>query len=359
MQRVITLLVVGFVLGCVVDAEARPQRVDQIPNGGQLGCSACHVSSAGGGARNAFGQAVGSGFLSGSGAGASVVWNATLAGMDSDGDGATNGTELGDPDGDGTPTPGAQVTNPGDATSFPQVTNTAPAFATIGAQTVNEGELLSFSITATDEDNDTVTITASNLPTGSTFENGSFNWTPGFDQSGSTTVSFVASDGTDQTTLDVAISIENVARPLTVSSITPSRTLIVQTAGDTVRFSISAESPDQSGLTYSWQINGSDQSETSESLLVTVTDAATDDVVSVSVSDGVDSKSQSWTVTKTLLGDFNGNDSVDFPDFLIFAGAFGKTSADADFNSSVDLNNNGTIDFPDFLAFVSYFGLSR
>ncbi len=39
--------------------------------------------------------------------------------MDSDGDGATNGEELGDPDGDGVADPGAVVTNPGDPNSVP------------------------------------------------------------------------------------------------------------------------------------------------------------------------------------------------------------------------------------------------
>ena len=60
-----------------------------------------------------------SGFLNGMGASATVNWNAGLAALDSDGDGATNGEELGDPGGDGVPVDGAVVTNPGDAASTP------------------------------------------------------------------------------------------------------------------------------------------------------------------------------------------------------------------------------------------------
>ena len=96
------------------DAFARPARTSQIPNGDVSGCANCHVNPAGGGDRNVFGSAVESGFLNGTGASATVNWNADLAALDSDGDGATNGEELGDPDGDGVPIDGAAVTNPGE-----------------------------------------------------------------------------------------------------------------------------------------------------------------------------------------------------------------------------------------------------
>ncbi|MCX6927196.1 MAG: Ig-like domain-containing protein [Verrucomicrobia bacterium] len=47
------------------------------------------------------------------------TWNATLATADSDGDGFTNGQELGDPTGSGTPIPGVYVSLPGDPASKP------------------------------------------------------------------------------------------------------------------------------------------------------------------------------------------------------------------------------------------------
>jgi hypothetical protein len=343
----------------VANIEARSQRVNQIPNGSVLGCGACHTSSGGGGSRNAFGQAIESGFLSGSGASASVVWNASIAGMDSDGDGFTNGTELGDPDGDGTATAGAQVTNPGLASSFPQVVNRAPAFATIGAKSVNEGAVLTFAVTATDQDNDTVTITASNLPTGATFANGTFTWTPGFDQSGSFTVSFSASDGKTQTSATATITVANVARPLVINSFSPTNKLFVKGVGDTVRVTVAAQSPDVGSVTYAWQVNGVTQAETTGSFLFTVVDGSTDDVLKVTVGDGTSSLTQSWTIAKALQGDLDGNNEVSFSDFLLFVGAFGKRTADVGFNPLADINGNGTVDFPDFLVFVRFFGQKR
>jgi uncharacterized protein (TIGR03382 family) len=105
-------------------AEARPFRVTQLPNGADFGCTSCHTGSSGG-PRNAFGSAVASGFTS-SPSSAPAGWGPVLAGQDSDGDGFTNGEELGDPDGTwtvGDPNPTFDATNPGDPDSFPAVTD--------------------------------------------------------------------------------------------------------------------------------------------------------------------------------------------------------------------------------------------
>lgn len=49
----------------------------------------------------------------------SVAWNKTLAMKDSDGDGFSNGIELGDEDGDGVPEIGVERSNPGDPLNTP------------------------------------------------------------------------------------------------------------------------------------------------------------------------------------------------------------------------------------------------
>lgn len=100
------------------EAEARDWRPGQLPNGNVLSCSACHLNPGGGGTRNGFGNAVNRVVNFGS---RQPFWDAALAALDSDGDGFTNGEELGDPDGDGIPEPGAEITNPGNARSFPTV----------------------------------------------------------------------------------------------------------------------------------------------------------------------------------------------------------------------------------------------
>lgn len=124
----LAILVVGGGLLAGGQAFARDFRVSMMPNGSQLGCGACHVSPFGGGPRNSFGTAVGS--IVG-GPGRTAFWGPTLAALDSDGDGFTNGQELGDPEGDGTAVAGWKATNPGSAASKPEVTNQAPT-VTVG-----------------------------------------------------------------------------------------------------------------------------------------------------------------------------------------------------------------------------------
>lgn len=60
-----------------------------------------------------------------------------------------------------------------------------------------------------------------------------------------------------------------------------------------------------------------------------------------------------------LLGDFDGNNVVDFADFLLFVQTFGTTGADRAFNERMDLVPDGIINFSDFLVFVEQFGKTR
>lgn len=60
----------------------------------------------------------------------------------------------------------------------------------------------------------------------------------------------------------------------------------------------------------------------------------------------------------TLLGDIDGDGTVGFPDFLSFAGAFGKSTGDPGYLATADLDASGTVDFTDFLTFAAQFGKS-
>ncbi len=121
-------------------ADARPFRVSQLPNGSALGCASCHVDPGGGGPLTPFGRDINNNYLTQSGRSGNVQWNAMLAMLDSDGDGVSNGQELGDPDGDGTIDPSIQVTNPGDSNSFVPQQPATPAVTSfvIGGVTLQE-----------------------------------------------------------------------------------------------------------------------------------------------------------------------------------------------------------------------------
>ena len=57
-----------------------------------------------------------------------------------------------------------------------------------------------------------------------------------------------------------------------------------------------------------------------------------------------------------LTGDFDGDSTVGFSDFLQFAQVFGKQSTDADYDSRFDLDSDGMVGFSDFLIFAASFG---
>ena len=54
--------------------------------------------------------------------------------------------------------------------------------------------------------------------------------------------------------------------------------------------------------------------------------------------------------------DFDGDGTVGFVDFIIFAGAFGTTAGDQSFNPILDLDADGSVGFSDFLVFAQAFG---
>jgi len=133
------------------------------------------------------------------------------------------------------------VAGSGDATS------SQPSLATIGNKAVNEAEQLTFSISASDPDGDPITYSASGLPSGASFSSQSFTWTPTYDQAGTYQVTFVASDGQDQDTEAITITVTNVNRAPALSTI-GDQSVDEQTA---LAFTVSADDPDEDAVTYS------------------------------------------------------------------------------------------------------------
>lgn len=113
------------------EADARPFRVEDIPNA-PSSCNTCHTNG-GNSPRNTFGQQVAQNLTGTPVNEARVDWD-TLCGLDADGDGVSNGIELGDPDCMWMPgeTAGAALSNPADAAS-------APEPAQMPAPTTDEG----------------------------------------------------------------------------------------------------------------------------------------------------------------------------------------------------------------------------
>lgn len=126
--------------------------------------------------------------------------------------------------------------------------NHPPELAAIGNKTVNEGETLSFSISATDVDTgQTVTYSVSGLPSGAAFVGQDFTWTPGFDQAGVYNVTFTASDGQAQDSEPITITVVNVNRKPVLASVGSQQVK----ENFSLTFSVSATDPDGDPVNYS------------------------------------------------------------------------------------------------------------
>ena len=131
-------------------------------------------------------------------------------------------------------------------------TNNPPVFGSVANQIVTQGQTLTFTINATDPDDDTLVYSYVSLPEGATFDPATraFFWTPGTDQSGPYTASFkVIDDGVPlmSDTLDVSIMVTEPNQAPVFQAV-DSQTV---REGQTLSFTISATDPDGGTLTYS------------------------------------------------------------------------------------------------------------
>jgi len=131
--------------------------------------------------------------------------------------------------------------------------NRAPVFNFTTTQSGLEGTLLQFTTPATDADGDSLTYSASGLPSGSTFNSSTrtFSWTPSFTQSGSYSPVFSVTDGTATTNLTSTINITDVNRAPSVAMDSPAGNVTI-TAGQSVNLQSTRNDPDLDSLVSSW-----------------------------------------------------------------------------------------------------------
>jgi hypothetical protein len=111
-SRVLIILLVGTLIAVAGTLKGRDDYMEKLPVYRQFQCAICHQSSnpISGMDLNDFGKDFKK---------YGYQWNSTLAGLDSDGDGFSNGIELGDENGDGTPEVSLERSNPGDPVDQP------------------------------------------------------------------------------------------------------------------------------------------------------------------------------------------------------------------------------------------------
>ena len=128
-------------------------------------------------------------------------------------------------------------------TDYIQVENRPPVLDPIGDKSVDEGQLLQFTVTASDPNGDTLTYSASNLPSGASFDpdTQTFSWTPNFQQAGNYPgVTFTVEDDGDPSLEDSeTITIVVNDTPLCECAMVPDATPTVIARGEILGFQAS------------------------------------------------------------------------------------------------------------------------
>ncbi len=93
---------------------------------------------------------------------------------------------------------------------LPSNLNLPPVLTPIASQSISQGQLLQFTVSATDPNHSSVTYAAAPLPTGATFNpvTGVFSWTPTANQLGAYPITFTASDNpTTSASISITITV--------------------------------------------------------------------------------------------------------------------------------------------------------
>jgi enediyne biosynthesis protein E4 len=196
--------------------------------------------------------------------------------------------------------------------------NTAPIIETV-ADTffVNENDFLEINVSATDAQNDSVTILITDLPEGAVYSPDSFSisWSPNFEQSGNYPLTISATDeiGAKSEKI-ISIVVNNVNRPPVISasgSYPTERFLGNLEKPAEIPFSVIAADADDDPLTYRWYVNNELRASTTSFNFRSDNYSPGFVQVKAVVSDLVDADSLLWTF-----------DVISFVELKYFTGTF-------------------------------------
>jgi hypothetical protein len=132
------------------------------------------------------------------------------------------------------------------------IPNQAPVLDPIGAKAVDEGQILEFTVTASDPDDDSLAFSAGNVPTGANFDPGTqvFTWSPDYGDAGNYGVIFSVTDNGTPIKSDseeITITVGNVNRPPVLNPIGAKAV----DEGQILEFTLAASDPDNDELAFS------------------------------------------------------------------------------------------------------------
>lgn len=236
--------------------------------------------------------------------------------------------------------------------------NTAPVLNSIGAKQANETGMLSFNLSATDPDDDSLTFSATNLPESATLDpsSGDFSWTPSIGQAGTYYVTFSVSDGslTDSETVKITVNEPSIA-PV-IDSFNPGDSQFFEET-NTITINASAHDDNGDDLSYTISIDSVVRSTSSEYIWKTDYKSAGIHTIEVTVSDGTNTVSESHQINIIEVHprwDVNNDGIVDDEDIAIISEKFGtKTNKP---HPRWDINQDGIINIQDLTLAGSNYG---
>lgn len=168
--------------------------------------------------------------------------------------------------------------------------DTAPAIDPICCpKSVDEKSNLAFKISAKDADGDRLTLSASGLPEGSSFNrtSGAFAWTPAVGQAGVYTITFKVSDGYLTDFENVTVTVNKLNNPPVINFFEPINGSSFS-EGERIGISVNATDAEKQALNYSIKIDGVMYSSDPAYIWETDYSSSGNHTIEISVSDGID-----------------------------------------------------------------------
>lgn len=218
------------------------------------------------------------------------------------------------------------------------IRNSAPVLQIIGNKTINENENLQFTVNANDADNDVLNYSATGLPSGASFSNRIFNWTPSFTQAGVYQVTFNVSDGSLKVSEKITITVNNVNRAPVINWSSPINSTIKFREGLQLFFKQIPKDPDNDVMTYSWKLDSIQQTTSQNWTYSPNISQCGNHSVLLTISDTSLNASRIWSVAVYLRGDVNLDRSVNVFDLAALGLAYRSVPGNANWNKNADIN---------------------
>lgn len=236
--------------------------------------------------------------------------------------------------------------------------DTAPVLTQIGAKSVDEETALTFTVSASDADGDSLTYSASNLPAGASFNTATrvFTWTPADGQAGTYSVTFEVTDSYLTDSESVTITVNEVDHAPVITAFVPANNAVFDET-DTITIDVTTSDVDGQALSYTIKIDGVICSTSSNYIWNTDYSSAGSHTILVTVTDGVNEVTSQRTIMINNLHplwDINEDQSVDILDITIVGQKYG-TTVDAPY-PRYDVNQDGIINIQDLVVVGYHFG---